>query len=315
MAISSLPLALYRHARCQEGLVTHHQCDEHGISHDVRTRLVRSGQWRRVTRGVYDPGIIEDPTEWEHRRMRQVWVGILAGGPRAVAVGPCALAVHGVWGLPIDVKPQIALPRGAFAHPGEEVRVRSFGQWDEVQMVDGIPVVPPEHALAQSICEMFRETAVSVLDSALNLDVVDRSDLRTVRRLLRGRRGAARTHEWWPLVDQRAESPIETRARLIFRDAGMAPDQLQVPIVAMDGTELGYGDMGWRLPGGAWLIVEMDGKEVHERPTAVFHDRHRQNDFLTAGATILRFTGSDLRYPARMVSLVRQGIAGSARAA
>ncbi len=241
--------------------------------------------------------------------MRPVWIGVLAGGPRSVAVGPCALAVHGAWGLPIDLQPQISAPGATDSRPGEPVRVRRF-ESDRILTVRGIRVIPPERALAQSVCEMFRSTAISVLDSALNRGVLRLDGLDTVRRLVRGRRGAARTHDWWHLVDPRAESPIETRARLIFSDAGLPPTALQVPVLASDGSTIGFADMGWRRPDGGWVAVEMDGREFHEAPGALLHDRRRQNDMLLSGTTMLRFTGSDLNHPPQMVSKLRRALLG-----
>ncbi|UFU07110.1 hypothetical protein [Ruania halotolerans] len=157
---------------------------------------------------------------------------------------------------------------------------------------------------------MTRASALSVLDSALHQGRADAATLRRVKTLVRGRRGAARTHEYWDLVDGRAESPLETRARLIFHDADVAPDELQVPLRNADGAVMAYGDMGWRLADGTWLIVEMDGREVHAAPEAVYRDRARQNEVLAAGRTLfLRFTGADLGRHQTMVAQVRRSLA------
>jgi very-short-patch-repair endonuclease len=42
------------------------------------------------------------------------------------------------------------------------------------------------------------------------------------------------------------------------------------------------------------LAVEIDGRAFHSDPQAFQRDRHRQNDLVAAGWTILRFTWSDL---------------------
>ena len=63
------------------------------------------------------------------------------------------------------------------------------------------------------------------------------------------------------------------------------------------GVLLGYGDMGYRLPSGGWLIVEADGRSVHELPEALLHDRRRQNAFLgEPDITMVRFTWEDTRH-------------------
>ncbi|WP_022918342.1 type IV toxin-antitoxin system AbiEi family antitoxin domain-containing protein [Ruania albidiflava] len=292
----------------QRGLISAQQCAQLGLSSDWLTSLVRRGQWQRVTRGVYDttPGQVDrvvDPTAW---RLRSVWLSLLAYGPDAIAVGGCALAMHGVWGLPIDLTPEAALPRAHYARCRDGIRLRRFDNGMTTTVVDGRRVATMDYALAQAIPEMARETAICVLDSALHLGLLRRSELRRVRHLVRGRRGAKRTHPWWALVDGRAQSPIETRARLIYHDVGLPPDTLQLPLLGARGQIVGYGDLAWRRPWGGWLVVEMDGSEYHSGPAALFRDRARQNEAVATGeVTMIRYTGSDLWRPEEMVSTVR----------
>lgn len=42
------------------------------------------------------------------------------------------------------------------------------------------------------------------------------------------------------------------------------------------------------------LAVEADGRETHDAPAVLYHDRVRANDLELAGWTILRFTWADL---------------------
>lgn len=51
---AQIPGSLLDVGEAQEGLVTAGQCDEHGVGSSRRTRLVRSGRWTAVTRGVFD---------------------------------------------------------------------------------------------------------------------------------------------------------------------------------------------------------------------------------------------------------------------
>ena len=94
---SPVPDALRAVAAQQESLVCTRQCLDAGVGPNVLTRLVRSGSWSRITAGVYDL----DPTPLharppDRRRRRAAWAALLAFGPEAVAVGPCALALLGV---------------------------------------------------------------------------------------------------------------------------------------------------------------------------------------------------------------------------
>ena len=84
-------------------------------------------------------------------------------------------------------------------------------------------------------------------------------------RLLFGRRGAAKARGWIEQADGRAESPLETRARLRCADGGVPPDELQAVIADASGRVLARVDLLWRA---ARLIGEADGGEVHDRPDA-----------------------------------------------
>jgi hypothetical protein len=150
-------------------------------------------------------------------------------------------------------------------------------------------------ALVHAVPGLPRDNAVAVLDDVSRRGRLPPGGLDELRRAVDGRRGAARVRPWWDLVDGRAESPLETFARLQCVDAGIAPDDLQVEVRSADGALVGRGDLCWRLSGGRWLFAEIDGREVHEAPAALLHDRRRQNALLATGRVdVLRFTSSDI---------------------
>jgi hypothetical protein len=136
--------------------------------------------------------------------------------------------------------------------------------------------------------------AVACLDSALDLKLVEQSSLPDIAQLMRRKPMCVSARRRLAECRVGAQSPLETRVRLRATDEGLPPDELQVPVVSPAGAVLGYGDMGYRLPDGRWLIVEADGRSVHELPEAVLHDRRRQNSFSAlADVSVLRFTWPD----------------------
>lgn len=310
-----VPDAVLRLAARQRGLVSTAQCRQEGLSADRIATLVRSGAWRRVTRGVLDvTGVAPSSLSWDDRHRRAAWAGLLAVGPSAVAVGCSALALLGVEGLPARVTAQVALPHGASArsHPG--VALRQFDAGLRCVEVGGRLVAAPEWALAQAVPELDRGAAVACMDSALRSGLLDRQMLERSHDLSRGRRGVERTHGWWQLSDGRAESPLETMARLDCVDVGIPPDELQVPILDAHGRLLGRGDLGWRQQSGRWLVGEVDGRSVHELPSALLHDRHRQNAFWIDGcADVLRFTLRDVAIAGQVGRTVKAALARGGR--
>lgn len=297
-----IPASLVAVAEDQAGLVSTRQCDRQGLAPDTRTRLARDGRLSRVTRGVYEvPDAVPDTggvsQRWALSHARQIWLTLLAAPDDAIPVGLTALAVHGLWGLPRSTGCQVTYGRGRHADGPPGVHVRQFGTCRETTLIGGRAVPTMTEALIQSLPEVGRDLAVVLVDNALNRGLLDERGLARVRRGVRGRRGAARLHDVWPLVDGRSESPIETRARLECHDAGIPPDALQVALLDAGDRFLGRGDLGWRTDDGAWVIVEMDGIQIHEQAPALFRDRARQNAILTRSptkATILRFTSADL---------------------
>jgi hypothetical protein len=233
---------------------------------------------------------------------------LLAFGPDAIAVGPCALALLGVKGLPQHLRPQVAIRGGRSHRPRDGVRVRQF-DCPETWRFGGYAVVDLVPALVQALPELSRENAVAVLDDVLHRGLLTARGLDQVRLNLHGRRGSRAVAGWLQLVDARAESPLETLARLRCVDAGLSPDELQVEIRSAGGRLLGRGDLGWRLRGGRWLIAEIDGREFHEAPDAMLRDRARQNALIASGQVeLLRFTSDDAASRTTIPTTVRSAL-------
>ncbi|ACQ82264.1 conserved hypothetical protein [Beutenbergia cavernae DSM 12333] len=293
--LAPTPQALLDAARLQFGLVTTAQCEAAGITRNARAVRVARGDWVRPTRGVYDlaPGAAVDMDPgW--RRRRGAVLGLLAYGPEAVAVGTSALALHGLWGLPLRSLPQVALPSGDSRLSRDGIRVRRFTVPRVTRTGEGYAVAPVGLALAQAIPELDRDHAVALLDSALNLERIDGADIAKVRDVVRHRRGASRAAGWWDLVDARSESTYETFARLECHDAGIAPDELQVPMVLPDGRRA-RGDLGWQIDPRTWLLAEIEGEDAHAARRARRKDQRRQNGLTISGeATVLRYDPADV---------------------
>ncbi|NKY39302.1 type IV toxin-antitoxin system AbiEi family antitoxin domain-containing protein [Cellulomonas septica] len=302
-----IPRSLLVLAGRQGGLLSAEQADAQGVTSGRRGRLVAAGLWSRPTRGVFDtrPTSGRSPDD---RRLRAAWLGMLAYGPSAVAVGACALALYGVSGLPVDLQPEIAMPGGRFRQSRDGIRVREFGGatvLPQRRIGAGRAVVLP-WAVTQAVPEIGRRHALAVLDDVLRRGLLDESGLEDVRSRVAGRRGAAGVGDLWSLVDARAESPLESLARLDCWDAGVPADDVQVTIRDGDGGFVARADLGWRLGGDRWLVAEIDGREVHETPRAVLHDRRRQNAVVRTGRVeLLRFTAADLGPSGALVRTVR----------
>ncbi len=285
------------------GILTMPDALHAGLTRDAVASRVRRGRLDRAFRGTYvDPGRAVDDGFPLALHAAAAHLGV-----EACAVIASALRVYGIDGVVGDRLPEFALPPGLERRqrPGVVLHFWEVHPADIVE-IDGLNVTSPIRTLADACRLLPRLQAVSCLDSALHKGVVTLDDLSAIRGAMSRRPGCVSGRRRLLECRPGAQSPLETRVRLRADDAGMSPDALQVPIVDADGVLLGYGDMGFRLPDGNWLIVEADGHEVHELPEALLHDRRRQNAFLaSAGARIVRFTWDDTAAPSYIPSVLR----------
>lgn len=135
--------------------------------------------------------------------------------------------------------------------------------------------------------------AVVVADAVQHAHLVDAGVLAAELADQAGLRGIRSARRALELSDPRAESPPESRLRLAFVLAGLAP----VPQyeVRSGGRLVARVDLAFPA---ARVAVEYDGRVVHEREDVFRRDRRRQNDLVRAGWTVLRFAAADLRWGA-----------------
>ena len=285
---------VYPVAQAQAGLVNLQQISDAGVSRQQLRTFLRRGDIQRVLRGVY---MVPEwaPKDFDARRARAAWAGLLASAPNGISTGACALHLHGIQGLPQRLTPEVARADGGFSSGVKGVRVRQFTRPFDVWCFGDWRVAAPVPAFVQALPEMDVDRAVAALDSGLNRNVITPADVDEIRRRLRGRRGVVALDPCWSLADGRAASPIETKVRLECVRGGVPPTDLQVVLRERGGTFIARGDLGWRRGDGTWVLAEVDGYDVHSAPEALFHDRSRQNRIVLHGRhTPLRFTSRDL---------------------
>ncbi len=296
----------------QDGVITHQQALECGISWSAMRSLIRTGRWLRVTRGVY---LIDADLHEGVPRRAVLRAALQRHGSNAVFWGATAaevLQIAGVVGWP--GKPWVMLPFDEAKPPDPDARLRfRVPNLDETVVVDGFPVTIPARTLADAVPLFDRPTGLSLLDSALHTGQIDVGELAVVAAMAAGRRGAPKVRELIGYADGRAMTPLESRVRLCCIDGDLPPDELQWPVRDAAGVLLGFGDMAWFRKRRRPLIGEADGEIPHSEgmpgsPPPVFRDRRRGNDFTAASADTLRFTWLDTKTPAYIRSTVRKAL-------
>jgi very-short-patch-repair endonuclease len=141
---------------------------------------------------------------------------------------------------------------------------------------------------------------VVALDAALHKRLVSLGQARGWAVAHPRHRGVAKLRRAVDLAEPRAESPMETRLRLLLVFAGLPRPRVQVSL-GNEVTFLGRADLYYE---GPRLIIEYDGG-THRHSLA--SDDRRQNRLVDAGYRLLRFTAADiLESPASIVALVRR---------
>jgi hypothetical protein len=299
-----LPDGIRALAARQDGVVTTAQAIRLGVPRSRIRRLAAHGTWRHLARGAY----------WvvprgEPRLRTRVRAAQLSCGGRSVAVGPTAARLHGLEGADSGDAVVHLASRGHREPPDGIVHHRLGRR--ETTSLGTLAVTTVAQTVADVLLSKKRMPAVSVLDSALHQRLLP-GGLGHVEALLFGRTGVDRALRRMAEADGRAESPLETRNRLVCADHGMPPETLQWPL-----SDPRSG-VRYRLDAGypsRWVGVEADGRSVHDRQDALHADRARQNDLLSAypELVILRFTWADSVRPERFLAALRRALTGRPR--
>ena len=135
-----------------------------------------------------------------------------------------------------------------------------------------------------------------MVDSALRLGRATKAD---VRRRIVGP-DSVRRRGLLALADGRAESVIETVARVAIRSAGLqVQSQVYIP-------DVGRVD----LVVDGWLVIEIDGYAHHSTREQFRNDRRRANLIAEKGLVLLRFSYEDVMFRSEeMVALIRYVLA------
>lgn len=250
----------------------------------VSRRALRS-RHRAVYRNVYLP---QGHRLTAATRASAAW---LWSGRTATAVGLSAAALHGSqW-----IDPQ--LPAELYRRNGKPVDGivihRDRLPDDEVCTARGIPVTTPARTAFDLGRRQGRTTAVVRLDALANVTKLRAVEVGEIARRHPGVRGLVQLRQVLQLMDGGAESPQETRTRLLLVRAGLPTPLTQIPVREGAGAPWARIDMGYP----EWMVgVEYDGAQHWTDPARRAYDIDRHAELLRRGWRIIRVSSDLLRY-------------------
>ena len=124
-----------------------------------------------------------------------------------------------------------------------------------LRRVEGRLATAPAWSAVEVARTLRRPRALATLDAALHCGACTSGELEAAVRDQKGRRGIVKVRELMEHTDGRAESPMESEARLVFIDGGLPTPELQYEIVDRCG-DLWRVDFAWPDANGRRRVRE-----------------------------------------------------------
>ncbi len=228
----------------------------------------------------------------------------LWSGKQAVVAGNSAAALLGAeW---VDPESPAELISGRKRPPPLIVTRNESLLEGEVTVVNGVAVTSP----ARTAFDLGRRPglvpAVIAVDSLARATGLAVDEVEPLTVAHRGARGMKQLRRVLALVDAGAESPQETRTRLVIVFAGLPRPRTQIAVVNEWGAVLARIDMGWEQ----WRVgVEYDGAQHWTDARIRANDIDRAAELERRGWRIIRVSADLLRNrPDILIARIREAL-------
>jgi hypothetical protein len=228
----------------------------------------------------------------------------LWSGKEAVVAGNSAAALLGAkW---VDARLPAELVTSRKRPPPLIVARNETLDAGEILTVAGVPVTSPARTAFDLGRRSGLETAVIRVDALARATGVTVEDVQPLVEAHPGVRGLKQLRRVLLLMDAGAESPQETRTRLLLVAAGLPHPQTQIEVLDDWGRVLARIDMGWR----EWKVgIEYDGSQHWTDPRIRTNDIDRTAELQQRGWILIRVSAELLRHRrAVIVSRVREAL-------
>ncbi|WP_264068552.1 hypothetical protein [Mycolicibacterium komossense] len=159
-----------------------------------------------------------------------------------------------------------------------------------LKRVQGRLATAPAWTAVEVARTQWRPRALATLDAALRSGTCDVGATTAALEEQKGRRGVVKARELLPLADSRAESPMESMARMVMIDGGLPLPELQYEIVDVQGRV-------WRVD-FAWpeqrVVAEYDSIAWHSGATEMLADRIRTAAIQDCRYTVVPIVAHDI---------------------
>lgn len=215
-----------------------------------------------------------------------------------------------LYGIPLPrVDPTIHVSVRA---PGRAPTIEGFaghklGRW-EIRMVADLPVTTPEQTWLDLAQLLHRDALVAAGDYLVggSEPLTDRLALAHAAAAAAGRRGVARARDAIELVRVGAESPGETRLRLLLAEAGLPSPVLNHELRTAEGAFVARVDFAFVAKR---VALEYEG-DIHRVDQVTWRkDLRRRERVEDLGWRMVRVTADDIAAPAELIRRLRRLLA------
>jgi very-short-patch-repair endonuclease len=250
----------------------------------IVNRYQHRTRYQQVYRDVYSP---RDAELTAVDKAEAAWLWSRRQG---VAVGLSASALHGSRWIG-DHEPAELNQASMHGHAGIMLHSDELSD-DEVCLIRGIRATTPVRTAFDLGRRKGRTLAVVRVDALLQATQLKLPDVQALIDTHSGARGIVQLREVVDLADYGAESPQETRLRLLFTNHCMRPTHTQIEV--FDGRyQVGRIDMGWP----EWKVgVQYDGIQHWQDPRQRTKDIDQDVEYRDLGWRMVRIGADLLRY-------------------
>ena len=160
-----------------------------------------------------------------------------------------------------------------------------------LQRLAGRLATAPAWTAVEVARQLRRPRALATLDAALHSMLCTRTEIESAVAEQRGRRGIVAVRELLPFADGRAESAMESEARLVMIDHKLPLPELQYAVDGRDG-ELWRVDFAWP---DVRVAAEYESIDWHAGRREMLRDKTRLGNLQELGWTIIPIVVDDVR--------------------
>jgi Protein of unknown function (DUF559) len=166
----------------------------------------------------------------------------------------------------------------------------------------------PVTTAARTVADLARTVpftdAVVLADSALHQEKATKAELNTVLGACAGWPGVRQARRVVEFADERAESPLESAARVVFDQFGLEPPELQAAVFVPDAVF--RVDFYWPAHR---VVAEGDGLRKYSDRAGLIRQFERDRLLRDAGYQVVHFTWAELfKTPEAVVGRIRRAV-------